>query len=274
MKNENDTPSEELEEIVPDLRGIRESKGIALVDIAKATKIRVAFLEAIESENFRLLPEPVYSRIFIKSYAQALGVESEIILSRYEKYLEEQKAAWGKKTTRKRYRPESSKFLGWLLAVLFVAILLFFLLHPNYNSGPEEKIKKDAAGNMESKTEIEKNTTEPTSGGPATGRVVETEDRTYLDQKIADTETTYKLTIEASDPTWLKMAVDDDPPYEILLGPGENIYREASEKFTIDIGNAGGVNITFQGKSLGVLGKRGEVIRLILPEEMGSGLYY
>jgi len=267
MKNENDTPSEELEKIVPDLRGIRESRGIALADISKATKIRVAFLEAIENENFRLLPEPVYARIFIRTYAQVLDAEGEIILSRYEKYLEEQKAVREEKTTRKHYRPESGKFLGWLLAVLFVAILLFFLLHPNYNDGHEEKIKKDAVGNMESKTEIKKNRTEPASGGPATDRIVETEDGTYLDQKIADTETIYKLTIEASDPTWLKMAVDDDQPYEISLEPGENIYREASEKFTIDIGNAGGVDILFQGKSLGILGKRGEVIRLTLPEE-------
>jgi cytoskeleton protein RodZ len=75
------------------------------------------------------------------------------------------------------------------------------------------------------------------------------------------------LTIEATDQTWLKIAVDDDRPYEILLKPGEKIYREASEKFTIDIGNAGGVNILFQGKSLGVLGKRGDVIHLTLPEE-------
>jgi cytoskeletal protein RodZ len=268
MKNENDTSSsEELEKIVPDLRGIRESKGIALVDISRATRVRVAFLEAIENEDFRLLPEPVYARIFIKIYAQALGVESEIILSRYEKYLEEQKAAWGEKTTRKRYRPELGKFFGWVLAVLFVAILLLFLLYPGHNSGSGEKIKKDAAGNIESKTEIVENTTEPTSDRPATERVVETEDRTYLDQKIADTETTYKLTIEATDRTWLKIAVDDDPPYEILLKPGEKIYREASEKFIIDIGNAGGVNILFQGKSLGVLGKRGDVIHLTLPEE-------
>lgn len=267
MENENDTSSEELETIVPDLRGIRESKGIALVDISRVTKVRVAFLEAIENENFRLLPEPVYTRIFIKTYAQALGVESEIILSRYEKYLEEQKAAWGEKTIRRRYRPEFGKFFGWVLAVLFVAILLFFLLYSNHNSGPEGKIKRDAVSNIESKTEIEEDTTEPTSDGPATERVIKTEDRTDLDRKIADTETTYKLTIEATDRTWLKIAVGDDPPYEILLKPGEKIYREASEKFTIDIGNAGGVNILFQGKSLGVLGKRGDVIHLTLPEE-------
>jgi hypothetical protein len=33
----------------------------------------------------------------------------------------------------------------------------------------------------------------------------------------------------------------------------------------IDVGNAGGIDIDFQGKSLGNLGKQGEVVHLKLP---------
>jgi hypothetical protein len=47
---------------------------------------------------------------------------------------------------------------------------------------------------------------------------------------------------------------------------GEKLTTEAKERITIDLGNAGGVQITFQGQSLGSPGKRGEVIHLVYPE--------
>ena len=70
--------------------------------------------------------------------------------------------------------------------------------------------------------------------------------------------------MEARELTWLRIKADHNPPYEILLKPGEKIEKSASQ-FMIDIGNAGGITIEFQGKSLGNLGKQGEVVHLSLP---------
>ncbi|MGZ6248241.1 MAG: DUF4115 domain-containing protein [Syntrophales bacterium] len=70
--------------------------------------------------------------------------------------------------------------------------------------------------------------------------------------------------MEARDVTWLRVTADNNPPYEILLQPGEKIEREASQ-FIIIVGNAGGIDIAFQGKSLGNLGKEGEVVHITLP---------
>jgi hypothetical protein len=75
--------------------------------------------------------------------------------------------------------------------------------------------------------------------------------------------------IEAGETTWLNIIEDDNPPYEIMLRAGERIEREASERFMIDVGNAGGVDVRFQGKSLGRLGNRGEVVHLVLPRNSG-----
>jgi hypothetical protein len=47
---------------------------------------------------------------------------------------------------------------------------------------------------------------------------------------------------------------------------GETLTTEAKEKITVDLGNAGGVQITFQGQSMGSPGKRGEVVRMVYPE--------
>jgi len=71
-----------------DLARIREAKGLTLHDINTATKITLASLEAIERGDFRRLPEPVYARNFIKSYAASVGIDALPILRRYADYLQ------------------------------------------------------------------------------------------------------------------------------------------------------------------------------------------
>lgn len=75
----------------------------------------------------------------------------------------------------------------------------------------------------------------------------------------------YKLAIKASELTWIRIIIDDSPSFEVTLRPGERMVEKSSEKFDLIIGNAGGVDISFRGKSLGVIGERGEVVHLTLP---------
>jgi hypothetical protein len=51
------------------------------------------------------------------------------------------------------------------------------------------------------------------------------------------------------------------------LKTGEKLSRNAQEFFIVDVGNAAGVNITFQGTSLGNLGRKGQVVHLRLPQQ-------
>ena len=133
MKNENDIAPQELkqdvEETGPDLKTVRESSGKTLQDLFESTKIRISILEAIESEEFYLLPEPVYARIFIRTYAQAVGIDREKILFRYEKYLEQHKSPREEEI---KSKSSLSKFrrslLGWILFVLFITVFLIFFL--------------------------------------------------------------------------------------------------------------------------------------------------
>ncbi|MDO9514695.1 MAG: DUF4115 domain-containing protein [Syntrophales bacterium] len=77
----------------------------------------------------------------------------------------------------------------------------------------------------------------------------------------------YTLVIEASERTWIQIDRDGEPPFEVMLWPGERITERASERFGLIIGNAGGVDIRFQERSLGLLGEHGEVVHLTLPAD-------
>jgi cytoskeleton protein RodZ len=77
---------------------------------------------------------------------------------------------------------------------------------------------------------------------------------------------TLHLVVEAQELSWLRITEGRNPSYQVLLKPGERIERTAVDFFLLDIGNAGGINLLFQGKPLGSLGKQGQVIHLRLPE--------
>jgi cytoskeleton protein RodZ len=72
------------------------------------------------------------------------------------------------------------------------------------------------------------------------------------------------LQITATEETWLRIKTDNNPPFQILLKPGEKIEREGTD-FDLDVGNAGGIKMQFKGKVIENLGKSGQVIHLRLP---------
>ena len=61
----------------PFLRRMREALGIELRELAERSKIGVAYLNALEADDFLKLPAPVYVRGFLGEYARMLGLESE-----------------------------------------------------------------------------------------------------------------------------------------------------------------------------------------------------
>jgi cytoskeleton protein RodZ len=68
--------------------------------------------------------------------------------------------------------------------------------------------------------------------------------------------------------TWLRIQSDDQPDVEALLQPMQTASWTARRQFKITVGNAGGVEISFNGKPLGTLGASGQVVNLLLPDEM------
>jgi 5-deoxy-D-glucuronate isomerase len=75
----------------------------------------------------------------------------------------------------------------------------------------------------------------------------------------------HTLKVRANELTWLRIVKNGSQPMEILLRPGETLEETASERMLVVVGNAGGVNVTFDGKTFDTLGKRGEVVSLSLP---------
>ena len=79
----------ELPEVLtgPDLKRIREARGVSLRHMANVTKIGTRFLEYIEEDRFGLLPAPVYLRGFLQEYARMVSLDPRRLAEAYMKRL-------------------------------------------------------------------------------------------------------------------------------------------------------------------------------------------
>jgi cytoskeletal protein RodZ len=66
-----------------ELKRERELRDISLKEISEATKISIRFLEALELNNFDVLPGGVFNRGFIRAYARFIGVDGEEMVNAY-----------------------------------------------------------------------------------------------------------------------------------------------------------------------------------------------
>lgn len=81
------------------LKLAREGAGLGLSDLAQQTHVRRAYLEALEEGRYQELPEDVYSRNFVRLYAQTVGLEAAPLLELYQR---ERRAALGTTTLDQR----------------------------------------------------------------------------------------------------------------------------------------------------------------------------
>jgi hypothetical protein len=75
------------------------------------------------------------------------------------------------------------------------------------------------------------------------------------------------LEVQATDTTWFLVTTDESSTQEILMKSGESLKLEAEKSFSLKIGNAGGVKLYFNGKEVGKLGEKGEVIIINFPDK-------
>ncbi|MFP8873507.1 MAG: helix-turn-helix domain-containing protein [Myxococcota bacterium] len=71
------------------LRCARERRGIPLEQLAAQTKINRTYLRWIEDDNYDELPALVYVRGFVISYARAIGLDPDRVVTSYMSHLED-----------------------------------------------------------------------------------------------------------------------------------------------------------------------------------------
>jgi|Deesub1362B_J571_1020462.scaffolds.fasta_scaffold04107_4 cytoskeletal protein RodZ len=241
------------------LREKREQKGASLEDVEEVTRIRKKYIEALEGGDYGLLPAEIYVKGFLRNYAIYLGLDVEEVMALYRKELGE-----GVFPKRSLFKPKEIPLsppswltpdlvIGFLVVVAIVAFgawaaweyllpVIRFTPIPSPTPLPSPTIS--AVLPIPTPTPPPTPTNTPTSTPtPRIYRGVEVE------MKIVER-------------TWLKVIVDGEGVYEGILEAGEKRTWKGEESVFIRCGNAGGIDVTVNGKHLGLLGGRGEVVEV------------
>ena len=72
-----------MESIGEFFKQVREAKGLTIDDVASKTRIRNDFVQALEEGNFAKLPDQVFARGFVRSYARSLGLDEDDAIQRF-----------------------------------------------------------------------------------------------------------------------------------------------------------------------------------------------
>lgn len=287
MKENHDAPAapkppEHPQEPLLDLKAEREARGLSLSDIFHATRVSLVNLTALESWDFERLPPPVYTRNFIRKYAQTTGIDEKTILNRYERHLKAISPPPAE-TEATKSRAKTGRLYLLIFACLFIAIAAAVAVYSRYlddRAGSLLSPDRPDASTPEAQT-VPPSPLEAPPAAPTTSRPQPTptaqattgaKPQIPLGQRAAAPSSSERpagkplhLVIEARELTWARITADHSPS-QVLLQPGERIERWASDFFQLDIGNAGGIDVIFQGKPMGSLGKRGEVVHVRLPD--------
>ena len=78
-----------------------------------------------------------------------------------------------------------------------------------------------------------------------------------------------ELMAVARERTWVRVAVDGTPVTDVTLEPGERRLWEANERFTLDVGNGGGLDLYLDGEFLGTAGTGSRLVEGLEVTEEG-----
>jgi transcriptional regulator with XRE-family HTH domain len=266
---EQEKPLEAGSTFGDELRREREIRGISLKEIADSTKVSRRFLEAIERNDYRNLPAPVFTRGFVREYARYVGLSGDEMVTRYMHFVDQTGAAAVPADERERpqlqqiarepYRPQSFGTIGraepgrggWWIVALILALLAggaaFLVISHRL---PLLRLHRPAAAAARA----------PRKASRFVATVPQAE-RPSSSASTASAKPPLHLLLELTADSWVNLQADGQSVVNGELRDGESRSFDAEKEFRFQtIGNAGGVVLTINDVHVPPLGSQGEVL--------------
>lgn len=241
------------------LRRERESLGISLDDIARNTRIPRRFLDAIEIEDFDGLPGLVFTRNFVRQYAEALRLDAEPMVGGLPK-LDESTIRLPdppkQKRKRTRYKAPSSGRASLVWLTLAIAAAVFLYTHFN----PVSRMRGGIAA-LRNNAESHSAELKAASAAPSESSNEPPAPRPTAAPQVTDgaPASSVQVVITAVQEAWVQLSADGKTSFTGTLMPNDRKEISAAEQVKIVAGNAGGLTVSLNGKPLEPLGPVGQV---------------
>jgi cytoskeleton protein RodZ len=263
----------------------RKERDLTLEEVEQATKIRKRYLMGLERDDYAILPDAVYARGFLKTYANYLGLDGEALSRQLKSSTKMQR----ERGIDYNPRPESdfekplitpsglgeahkrkvstSAIMTLIVAVLALAALigtLYFVGRgvqvsregsPSSGETPPRQEQQNVVGKEKA----------PEAGSAKEG-VVGSEGTAGDEETPADTKQSappdkLRVLVNVRErPSWILIRTDGTAAYKQVAQPGFSKTFEAENRLFIKSGDAGAVSVEINGQEAGALGGAGEIV--------------
>ncbi len=280
------------------LRREREMRGVTLEEISESTKISTRMLKALEADQFSDLPGGIFTRNFIRAYAQYLGLDEEHALAEY-------KRAAGSPSDNDLTRLAPNKTLssisgprGRVLPWLVIAILLgsgYAVYRYSHRavavpSAPAQAVNTPATNTPSAPApspgtnpspagtaatpdnSTAQPVSQPPSGSSAANGSSTAAPGTASPANGASTapvlgEGDLVLQVSARENSWIAVAADGKTLWQHTLPANSTRVFRAKDFFDVTTGNAQGTSLTLNGQAQKPLGREDEFKRVHLTRD-------
>lgn len=255
-----------------ELARLRSAAGLTLEEIAAETKVSPRILGALESGDYRHLPEKVFCRNFVRQHAACVGADPQPLLAAFDLAWERHLLASGIHPTLVVEEPEAVsrpfRWQFWLPTCLGAAILITVGLYILGSSPGSQDLRPDPR--RSAAVRPPPTSTLPTralpSPSPIDAAPVGTPSRTE------NTHLTLRIEVRAGRECWFHIRDRAGLQEQRLLGSGESANLELAEPVKLTLGNAGAVMLAINGTPQPDLGGLGQVVHLEITESGMSPL--
>lgn len=247
------------------LREAREARGISLDEAARVTRIGKNYLVALEGDLHDKLPNPAYTKGFMRIYGGYLGLSGDGLVARYESATQipsPEKVPVPSQGEPARFRGKGRWYLSLLLLALVVAFSMFYgekeerpkpappvapLSQPSPVVPVQKPVSSAAAPFVPSEPAAAAPAAQPApaAGQPMKGVI---------------------LKLKVNQDSLLTITIDNSFTQQYDLKAGDLIEWKGERTFTLDISNSGGVEAELNGKPLPPLGPAGKPAHVVLPQ--------
>ena len=256
------------------LRRERERQNLSIKDIEKATSIRALYIDAIEKGEYKTLPGEVYAKGFVRNYANYLRLNANEIVNAFNEEMhpqeelqdaagsssaEEARQEQSAERNREEYRgpkitslesyPMEKSSHGVRNALMVAAAVFVVAFAALIAFGGDEEPSAPAP---RAKTQ--------TQQGQKPGQK-----QTEAAPKAAADGVEVKLSF--TDRCWTEVVVDGKTEFEGTAEKGKVLTLKGKDKVRITAGNAGALNYSLNGKDMGAIGQKGEVVEKTFTKE-------
>ncbi len=288
------------------LRRERIGRGIDLVTFSSLTRISRRYLEAIEAGNTDELPSGFFYRSFVRQYAAALQLDTAEIEADLERVrLAEAPALEGALQTSqfpiKAQDPivseSNRRYLGTGRTWAYVVLLVVMLIGCSAFYGWWRRLETVAATKDAGIPQTTQSTPEPSApvAPPAsvpvsatppaaetataanvpapvpqqTGMTIAPAAITNSQPKTPGIAADDHVVVQvaATELAWVSVTADGKPVFSGLMQPNQSVTLGSKERTQLKTGNAGGVAILWNGKTIGPVGPKGQVRTVLMTAE-------